>query len=113
MCCITQTNPGCTEENVLLTFSPNSRNSTHPNEAIQKLINFSQTGTGAAIEETGGRSYVNLEKLVEAGLQANQNSSNTSPSQPIPSDSLTPSIENPETITPTQPSVPANGGGAI
>ena len=113
MCCITRSNPGCTEGNVLLTFSPDSRNSKHPNEAIQKLINFSKTGTGAAIEETGGRSYVNLEKLVEAGLQANQNSPNTSPSQTIPSNSPTPSIENPEPITPTQPSVPVNGGGPI
>ncbi len=113
VCYISQSNPGCSEGNTLFTISPTSPNFNNPGKVIQDLVNFSQTGSGTAIEETGGRSYVNLEKLVEAGFQANQNYSDTPSSQPIPSNSSAPPTVSPQVIPSTQPSNPANNGGAI
>jgi len=113
VCYLSPSNPGCSEGNTLFTISPTSPNFNNPGKVIQDLVNFSQSGSGTAIEETGGRAYVNLEKLVDAGFQANQNYSNTAPSQPVPSNTSAPSSISPQVVPPVQPSNPVNNRGGI
>ena len=82
ICYIRNSDPGCNSGNILFTISPSSPNYDNPSNALSNLVNFSLTGAGSAIEETSGQKYVNLETLVEAGTQANQNTSKPPIAQP-------------------------------
>ena len=117
VCYIRSGDSGCNGSNILFTISPSSPHSKNPNGALTSLVNFSLTGAGSAIEETSGQQYVNLEKLVEAGANANQNSSDPQVTQPVkpvqPSDPIAPVNPpvNPNPPAPVNPPVNNNGGG--
>ena len=127
VCYIRGGDSGCNGSNILFTISPSSPHHRNPNGALNSLVNFSLTGAGSAIEETSGQQYVSLEKLVEAGANASQNSSNPpvpqlDPVQPNPTTPVNPPV-SPNPTTPVNPPVspnpttpvnpPVNNGGGI
>ncbi len=69
ICYVRSTDSGCGKDNVLFTISPSSPNFKNPSEALVKLVNFSVSGTGSPIQESAGRRYINLAKLVNASKQ--------------------------------------------
>lgn len=111
VCYIRGGDSGCNGSNILYTIS-NPDHRRNPNTALTSLVNFSLTGAGSAIEETSGQQYVSLEKLVEAGANANQNSSPpqvTQPTNPVQPTSPTTPVNPPANTSPTTPA--SNGGG--
>ncbi len=84
ICYVRSEGAGCSKDNILFTISPSSPNHDNPGRALAQLVNFTNSGTGTAIQETEARQYINLEQLVSS-TRKQPHQSHVAVSTPIPS----------------------------
>jgi hypothetical protein len=95
LCNVTNTSGKCNKDNVLFTFS--ARNRRNPTRVLASIVNFSISGSGSAIFESGGGNrseefpYINLAEVVEKAAIAEDN---TNPAIEQPPSTPNPGFES-------------------
>lgn len=105
ICYVLSPGLGCNSNNVLFTVSPSSPNFKNPKKALEQLAEFSITGTGDPIQESAGRSYVDLDKWVQSASQSKIGGN--------PDEIISPNSTFPSTIKRNNTVRPARGGGRL